>query len=63
MVNANTSRAEAEEDARHDRSARGRARSHIADVTEPEEVEALVEATVKRFGRLDFLVNNAAVRC
>ena len=32
---------------------------HIADVTKPEEVKALVEATVKRFGRLDFLVNNA----
>ena len=35
---------------------------HIADVTKPDEVKALVEATVKRFGRLDFLVNNAAVR-
>jgi 3-oxoacyl-[acyl-carrier protein] reductase len=35
---------------------------HIADVTKPDEVQALVDATVKRFGRLDFLVNNAAVR-
>jgi 3-oxoacyl-[acyl-carrier protein] reductase len=35
---------------------------HVADVTQPEEVNALVDATVTRFGRLDFLVNNAAVR-
>jgi 3-oxoacyl-[acyl-carrier protein] reductase len=35
---------------------------HIADVTRPDEVQALVDATVTRFGRLDFLINNAAVR-
>jgi 3-oxoacyl-[acyl-carrier protein] reductase len=34
----------------------------IADVTNPAEVKKLVDATVKRFGRLDILVNNAAVR-
>lgn len=31
------------------------------DVSSPQEVNAAVEATVERFGRLDFLVNNAAV--
>ncbi|GGB17644.1 SDR family NAD(P)-dependent oxidoreductase [Allosediminivita pacifica] len=30
------------------------------DVTDPEAVEATVAATVKRFGRLDIVVNNAA---
>ena len=59
MVNARTSRAEAEKTVEMIGS---RAALHIADVTKPEEVKALVEATAKRFGRLDFLVNNAAVR-
>ena len=39
-----------------------RAALHIADVTKAEEVQRLVDATVKKFGRIDFLVNNAAVR-
>jgi 3-oxoacyl-[acyl-carrier protein] reductase len=59
MVNANTSRAEAEKTVG---MIGARADLHIADVTRPEQVKALVEATVKRFGRIDFLVNNAAVR-
>ena len=59
MVNARTSRAEAEKTVEMIGS---NAALHIADVTNPAEVKALVEATVQRFGRLDFLVNNAAVR-
>jgi 3-oxoacyl-[acyl-carrier protein] reductase len=59
MVNANTSRAEAEKTVG---MIGAKADLHIADVTKPEQVKALVEATVKRFGRIDFLVNNAAVR-
>ena len=59
MVNARTSRAEAEKTVEMIGS---KGAFHIADVTKPDEVKALVEATVKRFGRLDFLVNNAAVR-
>jgi 3-oxoacyl-[acyl-carrier protein] reductase len=35
---------------------------HIADVTDAKAVAAMVEEAAKRFGRLDFLVNNAAVR-
>lgn len=31
------------------------------DVTTPEDLEALVEATICRFGRLDFVVSNAGV--
>jgi 3-oxoacyl-[acyl-carrier protein] reductase len=59
MVNANTSRAEAEKTVG---MIGAKADLHIADVTKPEQVKALVDATVKRFGRIDFLVNNAAIR-
>jgi len=59
MVNAKTSRAEAEKTVEMIGSSSA---LHIADITRPEEVKVLVEATVKHFGRLDFLVNNAAVR-
>ena len=59
MVNARTSRAEGE---RTVEMIGSNAALHIADVTKPEEVKALVDATLQRFGRLDFLVNNAAVR-
>jgi 3-oxoacyl-[acyl-carrier protein] reductase len=62
MVNARTSRAQAEETVSMIEEAGGEAALHLADVTVPREVEALVAATVKRFGRLDALVNNAAVR-
>ncbi|MBL8806710.1 MAG: SDR family oxidoreductase [Rhodospirillales bacterium] len=34
----------------------------MADVTDRSAVDAMVAATLKRFGRLDILVNNAAVR-
>jgi len=34
----------------------------IADITQPSEVAMLVAATIERFGRLDALVHNAAVR-
>jgi 3-oxoacyl-[acyl-carrier protein] reductase len=59
MVNARTSRADAEKTVEMIGSS---AAFHIADITKPDEVKKLVDATVKRFGRLDFLVNNAAVR-
>jgi 3-oxoacyl-[acyl-carrier protein] reductase len=59
MVNANTSKAMAEQTVKMIGAS---ADVFMADVTQPEQVKALVEATVKRFGRLDFLVNNAAVR-
>jgi len=59
MVNARTSKAMAEETVKMIGSS---ADLFIADVTSPAEVKKLVDATVKRFGRLDFLVNNAAVR-
>lgn len=41
-------------------SAGGQAAAQPTDVRQPDEVEALVAAAVKRFGRVDVLVNNAA---
>jgi NAD(P)-dependent dehydrogenase (short-subunit alcohol dehydrogenase family) len=42
--------------------ARGfRAEGRVCDVTVPEQVEAVVKATVDTYGRLDILVNNAGI--
>jgi 3-oxoacyl-[acyl-carrier protein] reductase len=62
LVNANTSRAEAEQTRAMIEAAGGRAAVHLADVTDQAAVAGMVEATLARFGRLDILVNNAAVR-
>jgi len=62
MVNAKTSRAQAEETVAMIEQASGKAALHIADATDPRAVAAMVEDTVRRFGRIDALVNNAAVR-
>jgi 3-oxoacyl-[acyl-carrier protein] reductase len=40
----------------------GEAEAMLADITSEASVKALVAATVRRFGGLDILVNNAAVR-
>ena len=62
MVNAKSSRAEAEQTVAAIKAQGGRAALIMADVTDPAAVAAMVEATVQQFGRLDCLVNNAAVR-
>jgi 3-oxoacyl-[acyl-carrier protein] reductase len=59
MVNAKTSKAMAEETVKMIGSS---AALYMADVTNPKEVQELIKSTVSRFGRLDILVNNAAVR-
>jgi 3-oxoacyl-[acyl-carrier protein] reductase len=62
VVNARASREEA--DAVVDEIARagGKALAHLADVTDERAVAAMVQAATRRFGRIDVLVNNAAVR-
>ena len=62
IVNSRTSRDEAEAVAAEIERAGGKAMAHLADVTDEAAVGAMVAAGVKRFGRLDILVNNAAVR-
>src|SRR6266853_2096196 len=62
MVNANTSQGDAKNTVAMIKSNGGAAAFHFADVTDPDAVAKMVDATVKQFGRLDILVNNAAVR-
>jgi 3-oxoacyl-[acyl-carrier protein] reductase len=62
VVNAKSSAPEAEAVAREIREAGGHAAPKIADVSSPEGAMALIAAAIDTFGRLDILVNNAAVR-
>ncbi len=62
MVNARTSRAEAEQTVGMIREKGGRAAFYIADVTEPAAVAAMIAATVEQFGSVDCLINNAGFR-
>ena len=43
-------------------AAGGKALAVLADVADPKVAQALADAAVKRFGRIDILVNNAALR-
>jgi 3-oxoacyl-[acyl-carrier protein] reductase len=62
VVNARSSREAAEETAGGIEAGGGKALVHMADLTDPDQVEAMIAATLGRFGRLDILVNNAALR-
>ena len=62
VVNARSNRAEAESVAREIEKRGGRALAAIANVADSGAVEAMVAAAAERFGRIDILVNNAAVR-
>ncbi|MBI4193736.1 MAG: 3-oxoacyl-ACP reductase FabG [Betaproteobacteria bacterium] len=62
MVNARTSRELGRETVKMIEGAGGKAALHIADVTDPAAVAQMADETVRRFGRIDILVNNAAVR-
>jgi 3-oxoacyl-[acyl-carrier protein] reductase len=44
-----------------DRDAAGRTASLLADVSDPAQVDAVVQLAVERFGRLDVLISNAGV--
>lgn len=62
LINARTSKQEADDVAAKIESQGGRAAVFMADVTVPEQASALVDAAVSAFGRLDFLVNNVSQR-
>ena len=62
VVNARTSVEDAEETVALIEETGSEADLILADVSKPDDVARLVEQTIERFGRLDILVNNAAVR-
>ncbi|MBI1773757.1 MAG: 3-oxoacyl-ACP reductase FabG [Proteobacteria bacterium] len=62
IVNARTAAADAERVAGEIASLGGQAMAVLADVTQEAEVARMVVAAIERFGRIDILVNNAAVR-
>jgi 3-oxoacyl-[acyl-carrier protein] reductase len=62
LVNARGNRAEAEAVAREIESAGGKAIVHVGDVADAKAVQAMADAAGKAFGRIDILVNNAALR-
>jgi len=62
VVNARSNRAEAERVAREIEGAGSGALVHIGDVADANAMQAMANAAVKTFGRIDILVNNAALR-
>jgi len=58
-INYATSKEEAEALAERIRGQGGKAKAIHADIGNPSQAKALVDAAVKEFGRLDILVNNA----
>jgi 3-oxoacyl-[acyl-carrier protein] reductase len=62
VVNARSNRNEAQAVVAEIEWRSGKALPIAADVTDPHAVQQMVAATVERFGRVDILVNNAAVR-
>ena len=62
VINARSSREEADRAAEEVTKAGGRALVAIADITDEAAVAAMVDKTIATFGRVDILVNNAAVR-
>jgi len=62
LVNARANRGEAEAVARQIEAAGGAALPFVADVSDAAAVAKMVAAAQERFGRIDILVNNAALR-
>jgi 3-oxoacyl-[acyl-carrier protein] reductase len=62
IVNARSNKQEADDVVRTIVAFGGKAASVVGDVSDPAAVEALAAAALKQFGRIDILVNNAALR-
>ena len=62
LVNARSNGTEAEAVTREIVSSGGKAIAHLGDVADAKAVQAIAGEAVKKFGRIDLLVNNAALR-
>src|SRR5579872_1827295 len=62
LVNARSNRAEAAAAAREIETLGRKAVVHIGDVANPADVQAMADLAISQFGRIDILVNNAALR-
>jgi 3-oxoacyl-[acyl-carrier protein] reductase len=62
VVNVRSNRAEAEAVVKEIEGKGGRAMAAVADVTDAPAVQAMAKAALERFGRIDYLINNAALR-
>jgi 3-oxoacyl-[acyl-carrier protein] reductase len=62
VVNVRGNRAEAEAVAREIEARGGKALVQLGDVGDAAAVQAMADAAIKHFGRIDILVNNAALR-
>jgi 3-oxoacyl-[acyl-carrier protein] reductase len=62
VVNARSSQAEADAVVEEIVAAGGKAKAIMANIADPDDVDALVRSTVEQFGRIDILVNSAAIR-
>jgi 3-oxoacyl-[acyl-carrier protein] reductase len=62
VVSARSNRGEADAVAREIAARGGKALVHIGDVADAAAVKAMADAAIKQLGRIDILVNNAALR-
>ncbi len=62
VVNARSNQAEADAVVAEIKTAGGKAIAVLADVADAAAVEAMAQAALKAFGRIDILVNNASLR-
>src|SRR4030088_869722 len=62
VVNARSNRAEADAVAREIEVLGGKALVQLGDVADAADVQAMAAEAIKQFGRIDILVNNAALR-
>ena len=62
VVNVRSNRVEADAVAREIEAAGSRTLFHVGDVADASSVQAMADAAMQAFGRIDILVNNAALR-